>query len=155
MPRIAKPAALRIPTFGEQFAAGEVDAFSRPIERPQTSAATHGVQKPAGAASSVFDAAKQAKPPRKRMQMLDLGAVQIQHDVPLQMHKRDQLSQAYNELLDKMKPGDSVLLTRTLAAGLRTVGAKRGRKMVTRGEACGGQRVWLLEGAHVKRGARP
>lgn len=149
MPRIAKQAALRTAAQVEQ---DEVDCS--PIKRVYTSAAVAGVHKPAGAMNSPFDVVRPPKPAaskRTRAPLFNPATIAVEPGVPLPPHGREQIAIAYAALLDRMKPGDSVVLAPAPAAGLRTVGAKRGLKMVTRAIAGGDMRVWLLEGNGTRR----
>lgn len=92
------------------------------VTQRRTSAALTGVQKPPGAASSVFDVAR--PPPKKRLTApeFDPLAIEIKTGVPLPATKTGAAAiqgARYQALLDRMKPGDCVELPSKLARGIQ------------------------------------
>lgn len=99
------------------------------VTQRRTSAAATGVQKPAGAVSSVFDVARPpAPPPRKyaKAPEFDPAAIAIKK-VPIPktktVHAAEQ-GKRYQALLDRMKSGDCVELLPVIARGLQAYAKK-------------------------------
>lgn len=126
------------------------------IVRTHSSAATAGVQKPAGVASSVFEAGQLAKPPkraRKAVEMIDLASLVIEAGVPLPGQRKRESTLCYEATLARMAPGSSVLLSPNQARYLRVAGEKRGMKMTVRLVGIGQTRVWRLADTEPAAGA--
>lgn len=114
-------------------------------QRTVNAASAAPLTKPAGAAASVFDAAKQAKPARKRLPPLDPSKVEIRSDVPLPPPSTGPAATSpYDSLLSKMQPGQMVELEAQHAAGLMSRGKAKGVKLAARTLAGGRKGVWRL-----------
>ena len=153
MSRISRPAAAAVlvdlPVYDADHA----------FQHLRTSAAMAGVHKPPGVAISVFDAGRRAKPPappRKTRQAaapLRLESLLIEEGVPLSPVRTD--VSEYVTLLEKMQPGQSVLLSfgqiRNLRAAAKRVGVPMAARMLSAEQG----RVWRLAGAAGPAKVRP
>lgn len=95
----------------------------------RTTAAETGIHKPAGAASSVFDAGRQAKPPAPPP--FDPSKVTIKSGVPIPPAKTGRPAFA-DDILSRMKAGDSVELPTPQARSLMSRAKKTGITVVVR-----------------------
>lgn len=105
-----------------------------PVRQRIVSAREATAHKPNGAASSVFEAGRQAKPPAKPrtlMPPLDVAAISIRKGVPLPPPKNDAAS-PYRALLESMAAGDSVVLLTGHAKSAVSRAKKLGLKVATR-----------------------
>lgn len=114
-----------------------VAAGAAPITRPS-------------APSSVFDIGRQAsaevkkrKQPAERVEV-DVDAIQIRSGVPIPEATRGTQGSKYKVLLDKMKPGDSVVLPNKAALSLVAAAKKLGVKTANRLLGDGQRGVWKL-----------
>jgi hypothetical protein len=116
------------------------------ITRRRTDAAQTGVQKPPGAASSVFDAARQAKPKRVTLPPIDLATVEIKTGVPITTLRRGAGAVSpYTQLLERMKPGDCVTLPTIRANALVARAKKLDIKVAKRIHDAKSHTVWRVE----------
>jgi hypothetical protein len=149
MSRLSKPAQARQES--DDADGVDIDAGFR---RVFSTAATAGVTKPAGAVASVFEAGKRAKPPKKPRvfaPVIDLAAVQIEDDVPIPSVKGPNPVRVANELLlERLLPGQSVLLLTQQARSLRAAAKRLKLPVVCRVETTSHTRVWRLRGVLAK-----
>lgn len=112
------------------------------IKQRHTSAADTGVQKPAGARSSVFDVAK--PPPRPRT-TLDVAAVKIRSGVPIPAHRHGPGAvSGYETLLKQMKAGDCVTLPEREAGSMLSRAKKLGITCTRRVTGPGEVTIWRM-----------
>lgn len=145
MSRVTKPAAPRISSQASNAAGQEDDDADLAIKRAHTSVAQAGVHKPAGVANSVFDAGKLAKHARKKQAQIDPSKVVIEVGVPIPAAKSRATTAVYADLLSRMNPGDSVLLTTNQAKHLRSAASKRGFKFMVRAVNPEQARCWCMQ----------
>lgn len=113
----------------------------------QRRVAATSIDKPSGASSSVFDMARAAKPPRKTRTLLpplDVGSIKIRSGIPIPNPTRAPGTSPYRQLLDKLKPGDSVELDESYAKSLVSAAKKAGIKLAVRRVENGGGDRWRL-----------
>jgi len=112
------------------------------ITQRTTSVGQAGVHKPAGAAASVFEAGRMAKP---RRVLLDPAAVAIKKDVPIPPSALGTRGvDRYRALLDRMAPGDCVELPWKQAEALVSKARKLGVKVTKRRISDDVLGVWRL-----------
>jgi hypothetical protein len=136
------------------------DALLNPVQR-WTRATDVSQAKPKGVPASAFEAGAiakaQAKKDRPRLKPLDLDKLVIESDVPLTNRRdpgADELAASIGRLLQKMRPGDSVLLDSGHGqAVVRWARAKR-IAMRKRVQPDGSWRVWRVAAA-ASSGAAP
>ena len=115
------------------------------LTQRRTTAAEAGVHKPAGVPASVFDIAKNApKPARKLAVRLNPAAVVVREGVPLPENPRAGGVSPYKLLLDKRRAGDSVELKSAHAKSLVKCANKAGIKVAVRALGDGVSGVWRL-----------
>jgi len=106
------------------------------------------IEKPAGAAASVFDAGRQAKQAAQASRtytVLDPAAVVIKKGVPLPPASRGAAGlDRYGALLKRMEPGYCAELTEKQAKSLLARARKLGVKVTTRVLPDGKHGVWRL-----------
>ena len=73
---------------------------------------------------------------------LDFSGITIDHDVQLTSERQTKAAAAYDQLLDRMQTGDSVVLDNAQAFGLARRGRARDIEMATRIETPDTRRVW-------------
>lgn len=129
----------------------------------RSTVAEAGVHKPAGVASSVFDAGRQAgqqaRAERRARQaappLPDIDSVVIETGVPKDSHARKRATSIwYDKVLERMAPGTSVLLCTAHARGLVSAARKRGVQLSIRRLSDAETRVWrddAAAGAHDRR----
>ncbi|MCU0918741.1 MAG: hypothetical protein MUF16_00135 [Burkholderiaceae bacterium] len=120
----------------------------------QTSAAQAGAHKPAGVPASVFEAGRLAgaaqrkgKAPRVKAPPLPhIGSIVIEAGVPCGPSVKPKLSRLlWEQLLERMKPGASVVLHDNHARSLALAARKRGVPLTLRRLTPTETRVWRLE----------
>lgn len=103
------------------------------------------MSKPSGAAASVFDIGKAAaKAARAERQEVDVSALQIRKGVPMPEAQRGPKGGRYKDLLDRMQPGDSVVLSSKAAHSMVAAAKKLGVKVANRRLGDGKNGIWKL-----------
>jgi hypothetical protein len=103
------------------------------------------ISKPTGAAASVFDIGTQAKAAAKaERQEVDMSALQIRKGVPIPEAQRGPKGGRYKDLLDRMQPGDSVVLSSKAAHSMVAAAKKLGVKIANRKLGDGKNGIWKL-----------
>lgn len=130
----------------------------------RSSAATAGVHKPAGAAASVFDLARQAskqnKPPRVLEGLPDPDKLVFETGVPIPGQAQRKATIVYSQILDRMvpgtrdAPGTSIVLTIWQARCLGIAAKKRAILTTKRNISATHARVWRLIGDAESDGRR-
>ena len=108
------------------------DTFDSPIVQRRTSVAETGIQKPAGAARSVFDAATPPARKRSTVPRFDPLTVEIRKGEPLPALSTAPGGSPYKALLNRLQPGDSVVLLERQAKGVMAMANKMGVKVALR-----------------------
>jgi hypothetical protein len=122
-----------------------------PMNQRRVSAAETGVQKPAGVASSVFDAGRMAKPPKRALNPpIDPDTVEIRKGVPMPGARGAWPTDRYGAILGRMQPGDMVELESKQAANMRMRAKKLGIEVAVRALGDGRAGVWMLTRAEGK-----
>ncbi len=130
-----------------------------PIVHRRTTVAQAGVHKPAGAVASVFEmgapspapgpAADPKPAPARRKRgpgtPIDLENLQIEIGVPLPSKNPNgtAVQQAYELLLQRLLPGQSVVISSAQARGLRAAALRRRVRVVVRELGNGRARCWM------------
>lgn len=152
--RVSKVAPVRYQgKGGAPIGYAEEDASDRFVHN-HTSVAREGVHKPAGAAASVFDLGRDAgkearaeKAVRRHSVPTDLPdpkSLEIEMGVPMPLAPQRMATQVWNEILNRMPPGGSVVLTQWHARGLCAAAKKRSVLLSRRNISTTHTRVWRL-----------
>lgn len=116
------------------------------IQRRTTAAAT-GVQKPAGARSSVFDVARPAQPPKApRGAPLDFSKITVHTDVPLppSNSRSNDVRNQLIALLKGMQPGHMIKLPKSRIPYARAAAKAAGIPIAVRHQGPDNAGIWRL-----------